>query len=335
MHRVEKQKTLLLVDDEATNLQVLRHTLQDNYRLLFAKEGKTALELARAEQPDLILLDIMMPEISGYEVCTQLKAQDETSFIPVIFITALSDSADEEKGFDLGAVDYIIKPFSPSVVKARVRTHLSLVHAEEVLDTRLKIIQSLGRAAEYRDNETGMHVVRISHHAKRLALQAGYSEDAAQELFNAAPMHDVGKIGITDSILLKPGSFEPDEWAIMRKHTEIGAQIIGDHRSPLLQLAATLARSHHEKYNGKGYPQGLKGEEIPHQVRILSLVDVFDALLSTRPYKQPWPLSDALALIKKERGEHFDPELVDLFLADIAAHLDIQKQFADNQPLVK
>lgn len=272
-----------------------------------------------------------MPEMSGYEVCQQLKAQEATKYTPIIFITALAESSDEEKGLAMGAVDYITKPFSPSIVKARVRTHLSLVQADEVKETRLQIIRSLGMAAEYRDNETGMHVVRISHHARRLALQVGYNEEAAEELFHAAPMHDVGKIGIPDAILLKPGSFEPDEWAIMKKHTQIGAQIIGNHRSSLLKLAATLSLCHHEKFNGTGYPKGLKGKEIPHQARILSLVDVFDALLSTRPYKQPWPLSDTLALIKKERGEHFDPELVDAFLSDMAAHLDIQEQWSDKK----
>lgn len=328
-----RKKTVLLVDDEPTNLQVLRHTLQADYRLVFAKDGTTALQLAQKEQPDLILLDIMMPEMSGYEVCQQLKAQAATQYTPIIFVTALAESSDEEKGLAMGAVDYITKPFSPSIVKARVRTHLSLVQADEVKETRLQIIRSLGMAAEYRDNETGMHVVRISHHARRLALQVGYNEEAAEELFQAAPMHDVGKIGIPDEILLKPGSLDPDEWAIMKAHTKIGALIIGEQRSPLLKLAATLSLCHHEKYNGSGYPEGLKGKEIPHQARILSLVDVFDALLSTRPYKKPWPLDDVVALIKKERAEHFDPDLVDAFLTDIPAHLDIQEQWSDmNEP---
>jgi len=323
------KKTLLLVDDEPTNLQILRHTLQADYRLVFAKSGAAALELTKKEQPDLILLDIMMPEMSGYEVCQQLKSQADTKYTPIIFITALTEASDEEKGLALGAVDYITKPFTPGIVKARVGNHLSLVQADEVKESRLQIIRSLGMAAEYRDNETGMHVVRISHHARRLALQVGYSEEAAEELFYAAPMHDVGKIGIPDTILLKPSGFEPDEWAIMKTHTEIGAKIIGEHRSPLLKLAASLSLCHHEKFNGTGYPQGLKGNEIPHQARILSLVDVFDALLSTRPYKKPWPLDEVLALIKKEKGEHFDPELVDAFLTDVPAHLDIQKQWSD------
>lgn len=326
----DSKPTLLLVDDEATNLQVLRHILQDNYRLLFAKDGATAVQLAEKEHPNLILLDIMMPGMSGYEVCSTLKQQESTRFIPIIFITALSDSADEEKGLNLGAVDYIAKPFSPSIVKARVRTHLSLVQADELKETRLQVIRSLGMAAEYRDNETGMHIIRISHHARRLALQVGYSEAAAEELYHAAPMHDVGKIGIPDNVLLKPGKLDSQEWAIMKQHTNIGAQIIGQQNAPLLQLAATLARCHHEKFDGSGYPKGLAGEDIPHEARIISLVDVFDALLSKRPYKEPWSLEKVTNLIQEERGKHFDPELVDAFLADLPAHLDIQKQYGDH-----
>lgn len=328
---ISKKPTLLLVDDEPTNLQVLRHTLGDDYRLVFAKDGETALKLADKERPDLILLDVMMPRMSGYQVCTTLKQQEHTKYTPVIFVTALNDADDEEKGFNLGAVDYITKPFTPSIVKARVRTHLSLVRADELKETRLQIIRSLGMAAEYRDNETGMHVVRISYHAKRLAEQVGYDSEAAEELFNAAPMHDVGKIGIPDDILLKPGKLDNREWAIMKQHTNIGAKMIGQQTSGLLQLAAILAKCHHEKYDGSGYPFGIKGEEIPHQARVVAIVDVFDALLSTRPYKEPWPIDKVIALIAEEKGKHFDPVLVEAFLSDLPAHLEIQKKWADEQ----
>lgn len=323
------QKTLLLVDDEPVNLQVLKHSLQQDYRLVFAKNGTLAIQLAEKEQPDLILLDIMMPGVSGYEVCETLKQQEATKHIPIIFITALSDAADEQKGLDLGAVDYIGKPFNPSIVQARVRTHLSLVQRDELLETRLQVIQSLGAAAEYRDNETGNHIIRLSHHARRLALQVGYSVDAAEELFHAAPMHDVGKIGIPDAVLLKPGKLDSQEWAIMKSHAQIGAQIIGKHNSSLLKLAAELALQHHEKWDGSGYPYGLKGEEIMHQARIIAIVDVFDALLSTRPYKEPWPLDKVLALLEEEKGKHFQPELVEAFVQDLDAHLAIQQQWRD------
>ena len=324
-----KSTRILAVDDEATNLQLLRHSLQDEYQLLFAKDGEAALRLARSELPELILLDIMMPNMSGYEVCEQLKSDPQTRHIPVIFLTALSNSQDEQRGFDLGAVDYITKPFHPALVKARVRTHLSLVQADEVLRTRLSIIQSLGKAAEYRDNETGMHVIRISHYSRILARAIGYSETDAQELFYAAPMHDVGKIGIPDHILLKPGKLDEQEWEVMRQHTSIGAQIIGEHSSSLLQLAAELALCHHEKWDGSGYPNGLKGEEIPMGARIIAVVDVFDALSSERPYKKPWPLEQTLDFIKSNSGSHFQPELVEAFLANIEQILKVQQQFAD------
>ena len=222
----DSRQTLLVVDDEATNLQVLRHTLQDEYRLLFAKDGYKALELAQADRPDLILLDIMMPGLSGYDVCTALKQDSSTTSIPIIFVSALAEADNEMLGLKLGAVDYISKPYNPGIVKARVRTHLSLVQAQELRDTRLQIVQRLGTAAEFKDNETGLHVIRMSHYAKTMALGAGYSRLAAEDLLHAAPMHDVGKIGIPDAILQKPGKLTEHEWTIMRQHTSIGAKII-------------------------------------------------------------------------------------------------------------
>jgi len=325
----DPRPTLLLVDDEPTNLHVLRHTLQGSYRLLFAKNGQTALELARAEQPDLVLLDIMMPGMSGYEVCTALKQEPQTIAIPVIFVTALSEAANEKQGLELGAVDYITKPFNPDIVQARVRTHLSLVHAKELEETRLQVVQCLGVAAEYKDNETGMHVIRMSHIARVLALAAGYSERAANELLHAAPMHDVGKIGIPDAILRKPGKLTDEEWAVMRQHTVIGARIIGRHQSGMLKVAATVALNHHEKWDGSGYPNGLAGEDIPHAARIVALADVFDALTSVRPYKAAWSIEQALELIRNESGRHFDPELVRLFMACVPEIEKIREQWAD------
>lgn len=324
-----KKHSLLLVDDEATNLQLLRHTLQHEYRLIFAKDGKTALKLAQQEQPELILLDIMMPDMSGYDVCEQLKNIQALRHVPIIFVTALSDSGDEEKGFALGAVDYITKPFNPAIVKARVRTHLSLVQAEEVLETRLQIVQCLGKAAEYRDNETGMHILRISHFARTIAKAIGFSDEQADELLHAAPMHDVGKIGIPDAILLKPGKLTAEEWEVMRQHPAIGARIIGEHKSSLLQLAATIALCHHEKWDGSGYPNGLAGEDIPLEARIVSLVDVFDALTSVRPYKKAWPIEEALEFIRDQSGSHFDPMLVDVFMDCLPEILRICDRWAD------
>ncbi|ENO85702.1 response regulator [Thauera linaloolentis] len=325
----DPRRTLLLVDDEPSNLQVLRHTLQDDYRLLFAKDGLTALELVRTDRPELILLDIMMPGISGYEVCKVLKRDPGTAAIPVIFVTALVEAANERQGLELGAVDYISKPFNPHIVQARVRTHLSLVQTAEVLETRLQIVQCLGAAAEYKDNETGLHVIRMSHYARILALAVGYSEAAADDLLHAAPMHDVGKIGIPDAILRKPGALTAEEWTIMRQHTVIGARIIGNHPSGLLRMAATIALNHHEKWDGSGYPNGLAGENIPHVARVIAIADVFDALTSVRPYKPAWPVDDALALISRESGKHFDPELVDALGGCLAEMLQIREQWAD------
>ena len=325
----DQRPRLLLVDDEPTNLQVLRHILQSDYRLLFATDGERALQVAREQRPDLVLLDIMMPNLDGYAVCRTLKADAATASIPVIFITALTDSQDETAGLDAGAVDYITKPVSPPVVRARVRTHLSLVRMDELRETRLQIVQRLGRAAEYKDNETGMHVIRMSHFAQLLALAAGHSPAWAEDLLNAAPMHDVGKIGIPDAVLRKPGPLNADEWDTMRRHPEIGAEIIGEHPSGVLQLAREIALAHHEKWDGSGYPRGLAGEAIPVSARIVAVADVFDALTTRRPYKEPWPVQDALDHIAAQAGKHFDPALVALFAPLVPQLLEIRARWAD------
>jgi putative two-component system response regulator len=325
----DRRPQLLVVDDEPANLQVLRHILQEDYRLLFAKDGAKALELAAREKPELILLDVMMPGMTGYEVCAQLKATPATSTIPVIFVTALADVEDEAQGFVVGAVDYITKPVSPAIVKARVRTHLSLVRVEELRETRLQIVQRLGLAAEYKDNETGLHVIRMSHYSRVLALAAGFSEAQAEELLNAAPMHDVGKIGIPDAVLRKPGKLDGEEWEVMKQHAQIGADIIGEHPSGLLRMAREIALNHHEKWDGSGYPRGIGGAEIPVEARIIAIADVFDALTSERPYKKAWPVEEAVQLLREQSGRHFDPELVELFLGQLPAILEIKERWAE------
>jgi len=324
----EKQ-SLLLVDDEPTNLRVLRTVLQEQYRLLFAKSGEEALQLLQKEQPDLILLDVMMPGLTGFDVCARLKANPVTSAIPVIFVTALKDEMDETKGFELGAVDYITKPISPAVVRARVKTHLSLVQAQELKQTRLQVIQRLGRAAEYKDNETGLHVMRMSHYAQVIALAYGFSEQKAEDLLHAAPMHDIGKIGIADNILLKPGKLTADEYKEMQKHPLIGAEIIGDCDSDLLKMAKAVALYHHEKWDGSGYPFGLSGEQIPIEARIVALSDVFDALTSARPYKQAWTIEETLQHIRAQKGQHFEPVLVDLLEQNLQHILEIKQRWAE------
>ncbi|UMR31288.1 response regulator [Massilia sp. MB5] len=331
MTQPSKHPLILAVDDEASNLQLLRQILQDHYRLVFAKDGQRALELARQEQPNLILLDVMLPGMTGYEICRALKADSGTAAIPVIFVTALSDPADEVIGFEAGAVDYITKPLSPPIVRARMRTHLSLVRIDELRETRLQIVQRLGLAAEYKDNETGLHVIRMSHYARLLGVAAGLNEAEADDLLHAAPMHDVGKIGIPDRILQKPGKLDADEWQIMQSHAAIGAEIIGEHTHGMLRLARNIALSHHEKWDGSGYPKGLKGKEIPLEGRIVAIADVFDALTSARPYKRAWPLEEALNYLREQRGQHFDPALVDLFLAQIDQVDAIRLRWAEQE----
>lgn len=321
--------TLLLVDDEPANLQILRHTLQQDFRLLFAKDGFKALELAQRELPDLILLDIMMPQLSGYEVCQALKADQSTRHIPIIFVTALWQPNDEKMGLGMGAVDYIFKPFNPAILQARIRNHLSLVQIQELRDSRLQIIRCLGTAAEYKDNEVGLHVIRMSYYTRILAHWLGYSNEAADELLHAAPMHDIGKIGIPDHILQKPGKLSAQEWEIMRTHTLIGARIIGQHSHGLLKLAHTIALYHHEKWDGSGYPNQIAGEEIPLVGRIAAVADVFDALTAERPYKKAWSVDEALALFEEQKGKHFDPRIVELLFENLPKILAIKERFKD------
>lgn len=336
------QPTILVVDDTPSNISVLMEILREDYRVLAATNGEQALKIARADPPpDLILLDVMMPDMSGHEVCQRLKGDSVTRKIPVIFVTAMNQVEDEAQGFALGAVDYITKPVSPPIVKARVRTHLALYDQNRELDrlvrertaelrhTRLEIIKRLGRAGEFRDNETGMHVVRVAHYCRLLGEAVRMNEEDLDLLFNAAPMHDIGKIGIRDNILLKPGKLDDDEIKIMRQHVPFGAEIIGEHTDGLLSMARTIALTHHEKWDGTGYHRGLKGEAIPLVGRITTIADVFDALTSVRPYKKAWPVQDAVTLIQREAGTSFDPELVKKFVAILPQILAVREKYAD------
>jgi putative two-component system response regulator len=329
----DNRPQILVVDDEATNLQMLRHVLQDDYRLVFAKDGPRAIALAHSEHPDLVLLDIMMPFMTGYEVCEALKRDAQTRHIPVIFVSALSDTDDEAKGFAVGGVDYLTKPASPAIVKARVRTHLSLVQVDELRATRLEIIRRLGLAAEFKDNETGMHVIRMSYFSRILGQAAGLGPADVENLFNAAPMHDIGKIGIPDAVLLKKGPLNPEEWAVMRTHAQIGADILGTHPPGLMQVASEVAITHHEKWDGSGYPHGLAGTAIPISGRIAAIADVFDALTSERPYKNAWTVEAAMDLLRAQSGKHFDPTLVTLFEANLPEILEVKNRWAETIPV--
>jgi putative two-component system response regulator len=335
------KSVILVVDDAPESIDVLRGVLGGEYQLKAAINGPSALDLAEHAAPDLILLDVMMPGMDGYEVCRRLKSSAATANIPVIFVTTLSDAASEARGLELGAVDYVTKPYVPILVRSRVRTHIALYrhHIEleqlvaartvELLETRLEIIRRLGRAAEYRDNETGMHVLRMSQIARAVATSYGMSGQQAELVLQASPMHDVGKIGVPDRILLKPGRLDAQEWEIMKRHTTDGAAIIGDHPSELMTAARLVALCHHERWDGSGYPHGRRGDEIPQMARIVALADVFDALLSVRPYKQAWSVEDTLNLIRAQSGRHFEPRAVSAFLRVLPQCLAIREGYQD------
>ena len=334
--------TLLVVDDLAVNIDVLTDILNDHYRIIAALSGEAALKICqRSPQPDLVLLDVNMPGMSGYQLCAELQKNTLTAHLPVIFVTTNSSVEDEQRGFELGAVDYIAKPVSPPLVRARVKNHIALHNqsrhleqlvqqrTEELNDTRLEIIRRLGLAAEFKDVGTGMHIIRMSWYSRIIAEQAGMSPEWCELLYNAAPMHDIGKIGIPDKILLKPAKLDAQEWETMRRHSEFGAQIIGDHDSPILVLAKEIALHHHEKWDGSGYPYGLKGEQIPLSARIVALADVCDALASKRPYKEAWDQQAVVDYVTDQAGKHFDPDLVPHLLEALPRFEEIQQRYQD------
>jgi putative two-component system response regulator len=336
------KQCVLVVDDSPENIDLLSEILREDYRVRVATSGEKALKIVYSDEPpDLILLDIMMPGVSGLEICRRLKANPDRRRIPIIFVTAMSSTEDERRGLEIGAVDYITKPISPPIVMARVRTHLALYdqsrelanmvaqRTTELLTTRQQIIRRLGRAAEFKDNETGNHVLRMSHYARLIALAHGLGEESAGIIFNTAPMHDIGKIGIPDAILLKPGKLDAAEWEVMYQHPIMGAEIIGKHDNELLETARIIALTHHEKWDGSGYPQGLKGEAIPLEGRIVAIADVFDALVSVRPYKPALPLETALQYFDEQSGRHFDPTLLVAFKKALPEILRIKEIYAD------
>lgn len=339
---MSEQATVLVVDDNSDNIDVLNGILRPFYKVKAALNGELALKIANSKhKPDLILLDVMMPGMDGHEVCRRLKASPITSDIPVIFVTAKSEIEDEQNGFALGAVDYITKPVSVPIVQARVKTQIALYNQQRELEnkvkertkelenTRAQIIRRLGRAAEFKDNETGMHVIRMSYYAKFLADEINANSDWAELLYDAAPMHDIGKIGIADNILLKPDKLDESEWKEMQRHVDYGAEILGNHDSPLLSLAVEVCLYHHEKFDGSGYPHQLKGKDIPLSARIVAIADVFDALTSERPYKKAWSIEQAFAFIDEQSGQHFDPDLIEPFKNCIVKIKEVMVEYAD------
>ena len=331
--------TVLVVDDVETNIDILVETLGDDYDVSVAIDGESALESVESEAPDLILLDIMMPGMDGYEVCRRLKADERTRNIPIIFVTAMGEAEDEAKGLSLGALDYITKPFKPSLVKSRVQNHLLLKrhqdHLEELVRQRTReleltqeaTIESMAALAEYRDPETGGHIKRTKNYIKVLAekikdhpkFETFLDDETIELLYKSAPLHDIGKIAIEDSILLKQGKLTEEEFEAMKKHTIYGRDAIRAAvkklgRDSFLRYAEDIAYTHQEKWDGSGYPQGLKNGEIPIPGRLMALADVYDALISKRVYKSPFTHSKAVAIIEEGKSSHFDPDIVDAFL---------------------
>lgn len=364
---VEKP-TVLVVDDTPDNLALMSALLKEQYRVKVSNSGSKALDIVNsATPPDLILLDIMMPEMDGYEVCKRLKASEHTTDIPIIFLTAKTESRDETKGLSLGAVDYLTKPVNPEILMARVSNHLQLKAQKDFLadkndflekevrrrtqevtmvqDVTILILASL---AETRDSDTGNHIRRTQFYIRALAEKLKHlpkyskllTDAYIDVLFKSAPLHDIGKVGIPDHILLKPGPFEPEEFEIMKSHTTLGKEAIEHAEAQLgvevdfLKVAKEIAYSHQEKWDGSGYPEALKGEEIPLSARLMAIADVYDALISKRVYKNAMSHEQAVAIIEEGRGNHFDPELVDCFIEIQDELLAIALRFADSDESV-
>lgn len=323
------KKSILVVDDTVENIDILKAILSDEYTIRVATRGEMALKIARKFKPDLILLDIMMPGMDGYEVCTKLKEDEETSEIPVIFVTAMGEIEDEAKGFDVGAVDYIQKPVSLPIVLRRVKTHLSLTKVDYLEQLVESSIQMLGDAGHYNDSDTGEHIWRMAAYSKIIAKELGFSEDEARMIELAAPLHDTGKIGTPDSILKAPRKLTDTEWKTMKEHASIGGYILSTSKHPVFKMASEIAMSHHEKYDGRGYPDGLYGEEIPLAARIVAVADVFDALTSKRPYKEPWPIEKARVEISNGAGTSFDPQVVHAFEAAFDEIIIAKEELSD------
>jgi putative two-component system response regulator len=364
-HQAEPVQTILVVDDTPDNLVLMSDLLKGQYRVKLANNGAKALLIAHSESPpDLILLDIMMPEMDGYEVCRQLKLSEQARAIPIIFLTAKAGIEDERFGLSLGAVDYITKPISPPIVLARVETHLNLKRAADFLRSKNAYLESevqrrtqeitaiqdvtilaMASLAETRDPETGNHIRRTQHYVKALALHLQndprYSEQISDAfidlLYKSAPLHDIGKVGIPDRILLKPGRFTPDEFEIMKTHTTLGFKAIEHAEVALgtpvafLDMAKQIALYHQEKWDGSGYPEGLSGTQIPLAARLMAVADVYDALISRRVYKEGMPHEKAVAIIIEGRGSHFDPDLIDAFENLVEQFHGIAQRFADSE----
>lgn len=330
-HKLSEAR-LLVVDDEEANIEFLQRVLEpESYsQLLTTTDPTEVLDLCREEEPDLVLLDLMMPRVDGFEILEGFQDRAESDpFLPVLVLTSDHTHGTKRRALASGAKDFLTKPLSPAEVRLRVRNlletrflHLELrdqnrileervrERTEDLLRARFETLERLARAAEYRDDETGEHTRRVGRLAARVAEALGWDDESCEMIFRVAPLHDVGKIGIPDAILLNPGRLEPEEFQVMQTHTTIGAELLGESEFPLMHMAADIALTHHERWDGGGYPRGLSGESIPRAGRVVSVADTFDALTTARPYKEAWSVERTLEEIRSERGRQFDPDVV-------------------------
>jgi len=345
-----KKSNILIVDDEPANVKLIEKLLnQHGYKnVISTQDSSEVLNLNRKHKSDLILLDLNMPNLDGYAVMDQLYDYFSEDIPPILILTAQHAQSFRQQALDNGALDYVTKPFDVNELLSRVRNLLevSVAHkfmrsqneileknvrkrTKELNDSRLKIVRYLGRAAEYRDNETGLHIIRMSKISEILGKAIGMSDYDCDLLLNASPMHDIGKIGIPDNILLKPGKLNSEEWDIMKRHALIGSEILSGDDSDLMIMAREIALTHHEKWDGTGYPNSLKGLSIPISGRITAIADVFDALTSERPYKKAWTVSDTIQHINGESGKHFEPLLVKALIDKLPEIIKIKEEYAE------
>lgn len=377
---MSSEPLILIVDDQPENLLILEDLLMTDYQVQVANRGQTALDyLESGGRADLILLDVLMPDMDGFETCRRLKENPVWRDIPVLFLTSLSDADDESHGLSLGAEDFIHKPISPPVVLARVRTQLKLAQArhlirdrnaeleylvaertrellsksqelihrkQEIIAAQAATITAFCSLAETRDNETGNHIRRTQNYVRELALELRHhprfanrlNDDLIDLLYRSAPLHDVGKVGIPDAILHKPGKLTTEEWEVMKLHCKLGRDAIAmaeealaSHEDSFLRYAREIAYGHHERWDGSGYPEGLSGEAIPLSARLMAVADVYDALITKRVYKPAFSHEMAIEIMARERGKHFDPDIIDVVLTDPERFEDVARRFADSQ----
>lgn len=353
---MQKSPLILIVDDLPQNIELLEaYLVPHGYEILMASSGAEALQKLASHPVDLILLDVMMPEMDGFEVARRVRQNEAMRLLPIVLVTALHETEDRVKGIEAGCDDFISKPVDKSELVARVRSLLKVKAYNDLLanyqkelerevatktqeikhtlkqlqEASLETIHRLSLAAEYKDEDTGAHIIRMSRYCAAIASQMGLDAHTVETILYAAPMHDIGKIGIQDKILLKPAKLDATEWDIMKQHALMGAEILKDSDAEFIQMGEIIARSHHEKFDGSGYPNGLKEGQIPLAGRIAAVADVFDALVSKRPYKEAFSVEKSLSIIKEGRGGHFDPEVVDAFFAIQEEILSIKEQYSD------